>query len=87
MLNVYAVDWCPHCRMTVDYLKTNGIEFNYLDMETQPEDVEKKIIEINGGTDWVVPTLEYKGKWRKGKIFNAAELQKDLMEMGVIDAS
>ncbi|MFC1799100.1 glutaredoxin family protein [Thermodesulfobacteriota bacterium] len=84
MLNVYAVEWCPHCLMTVDYLKENGIQFNYLDMESQPEDVEQKIVEINGGIDWVVPTLEYNGKWRKGKVFDADELRNDLVEMGVL---
>ena len=87
MLNVYATDWCPHCRKTIDYLKENGIEFNYLDMEAQPADVEQKIIEVNGGDDWVVPTLEYNGKWREGQFFNAEKLHKDLVEMGVIDAA
>jgi len=84
MLNVYAAIWCPHCRKTVDFLKENKIEFNYINIEKSPDDVVKKVIEVNGGDDWVVPTLEYNGKWRKGKVFNASELKKDLLKMGVI---
>ena len=41
-------------------------------------------IGINGGEDWVVPTMEFNGRWRKGKIFDARELKKDLLELGVI---
>ena len=84
MLNVYAVDWCPHCQKTLEFLKENRIEYNYIDMETQPNDVVEKIIAVNGGEDWVVPTIEFKGRWRKGKVFNAQELKKELIDMGAI---
>ena len=83
MLNVYAVSWCPHCQKTIEFLKQNQIKFNYFDMETQPESVVNKIVEVNGGEDWVVPTLEFNGNWRQGKVFNAEELRKDLSNMGV----
>jgi mycoredoxin len=85
MLNVYATRWCPHCRKTIDYLEKNGIEFNYLDMEAQPPDVTQTIIDVNGGNDWVVPTLEFNGKWREGRFFNAEKLHQDLVKMGVIE--
>lgn len=84
MLTVYAADWCPHCQDTVEYLKTHSIPFKYIDIEKQPEDVVKKVIEVNGGEDWVVPTLEFNGKWREGKIFDPDELEKDLRELGVL---
>ncbi len=84
MLKVYAAAWCPHCVKTVKFLEENQIEFVYFDIEKQPEDVLKKIIEVNGGHDWVVPTLEYQGLWRKEKFFNAEGLKKDLEEMGAI---
>ena len=83
MLNVYAAKWCPHCTKTVGYLKKNQIEFNYIELEEQPEAIIQKIIEVNGGDDWVVPTLEFKGKWRVGKEFNEIELKFDLKQMGV----
>lgn len=83
MLKVYAVDWCPHCIRTIEYLKLNRIEFDYIDVEEQDGPVVDKIVEINGGEDWIVPTLEYNGRWRGGKAFNEAELAADLKELGV----
>jgi len=84
MLNIYAATWCPHCKKTADFLKENKIEFNYINIEKSPDDVVKKVIEVNGGDDWVVPTLEYNGIWRAGKVFNASELKEDLQKIGVI---
>jgi mycoredoxin len=84
MLNVYAAGWCPHCKKTVEFLKENKIAFNYIDIEAQPVDVVAKVVEVNGGLDWVVPTLEFNGKWRKGKVFDPRESTRDLVEMGVI---
>ncbi len=83
MLNVYAAKWCPHCTKTIAYLKKNQIEFEYIEIEEQPETIIQKIIEVNGGDDWVVPTLEFKGKWRVGKIFNEIELSFDLKQLGL----
>ncbi len=83
MLNIYAAKWCPHCRKSISYLKEHNIEFNYVEIEEQPEEVINKIVEVNGGDDWVVPTFELDGKWRPGKVFNAEELRRDLEEMGI----
>lgn len=55
-----------------------------LDIEKQPEDVVKKVVEVNGGDDWVVPTMEYNGKWRPGQVFDAGKLEADLKAWGVI---
>ena len=84
MLNVYAAQWCPHCTQTVQYLNKNHIKFAYFEIESQPDDVVQQVVDANGGDDWVVPTLEYKGIWRPGKIFNEHELQSDLEKMGII---
>ena len=86
MLNIYAASWCLHCRKAVEFLKENRIEHNYIDIEAQPESVVKKVVDVNGGIDWVVPTLEYDGKWEKGKVFNVEELRKDLINLGVLKA-
>jgi len=85
MLNVYYTDWCPHCRKTVSFLKEKKIEFKIINMEkdVSPEQL-KKVIEVNGGDDWVVPTLEFKGKWREGKFFNPDQLLIELKQMGVV---
>jgi len=84
MLNVYAVSWCPHCQKTVEFLDEKQIDYTYIDIEAQPDDVVKMIVDVNGGIDWVAPTLEFNGKWRKGKVYNARELSEDLLDMGVI---
>ncbi len=83
MLSVYAAKWCPHCTKTIEHLKKNKIKFNYFEIEDQPEKIIKKIIEVNGGDDWVVPTLEFNGKWRAGKLYNEKELNSDLVKLGL----
>ncbi|OQA74269.1 MAG: Glutaredoxin [bacterium ADurb.Bin243] len=84
MLKVYAARWCPHCVRTVEYLKYNKIMFEYFEIEEQPDEIVNKVIAANGGEDWVVPTLEFNGQWREGKVFNEKELIADLKKMGVI---
>lgn len=84
MLKVYAWNVCPHCRRTVEWLKAHEVPYEYLEIEEQPPEGVRKVVEVNGGDDWVVPTLEYNGKWRPGKVFDAAELEADLRAWGVI---
>ncbi len=84
MLKVYAAKWCPHCVRTVDWLNARKVAFEYIDMDRVAPEVEAKVVEANGGLDWVVPTLEYKGRWRPGKFFRAEELEADLKAWGVI---
>lgn len=84
MLKVYAWNVCPHCRRTVEWLKAHEVPYEYLEIEEQPPEVVRKVVEVNGGDDWVVPTLEYNSKWRPGKVFDAAELEADLRAWGVI---
>jgi mycoredoxin len=84
MLRVYAAKWCPHCTKTVGYLKKHNIDFEYVDIEAQPEPVVRKVVEVNGGDDWVVPTLEFDGRWREGKVFDEKGLASDLRALGVI---
>ena len=84
MLNVYAWNLCPHCHRTIEWLKEQGIPFQYLEIEEQPKDVIQKVIEVNGGDDWVVPTMEYQGHWRPGQVFDARKLEHDLREWGLL---
>jgi mycoredoxin len=83
MLTVYSVSWCPHCKQLIRFLTDHHIDFNYRDVEHQPEEVVRKVIDANGGRDWVVPTLEYNGKWREGKRFNEQEVRSDLEKWGI----
>ncbi len=84
MLIVYSTFWCPHCTKTEKYLKENNIEFKSVNIETADKSVVDQVIMANGGVDWVVPTLEYDGKWRAGMVFNAKKLNDDLKTLGVI---
>ncbi|MBO7147147.1 MAG: glutaredoxin family protein [Lentisphaeria bacterium] len=84
MLKVYAWSICPHCQKTVRWLKEHKIPFEYLEIEDQPDEVIQKVIEVNGGDDWVVPTMEYNGKWRPGQIYNPIFLEQDLKEWGLL---
>ncbi|WP_320045105.1 glutaredoxin domain-containing protein [uncultured Desulfobacter sp.] len=83
MLTVYGAAWCPHCTETVSYLEHKNIAFNYVDIESAPDDLVQQVIEVNGGDDWVVPTLENDGKWRPGKVFNPHEMDSDLKALGL----
>ncbi|HKJ99269.1 MAG TPA: glutaredoxin family protein [Desulfotignum sp.] len=83
MLHVYAASWCPHCTKTSAFLEEHGIAYTWIEIEAQPEEVIEKIIQVNGGDEWVVPTLEYKGKWREGRFFNEMTLLSDLQALGV----
>ena len=83
MLTVYSTGWCPHCLQTEEFLEARGIPFTSVDIESQPDDVVQRVIDANGGVDWVVPTLEYNGQWRPGKMFSEKELIDDLSAMGI----
>lgn len=83
VLNVYAAVWCPHCRHTVDFLEKHKIPFNYINIEDAPDNIVDKVVEVNGGVDWVVPTLELNGVWRPGKPYNEIDLVKDLKKLGI----
>jgi mycoredoxin len=84
MLTVYSVSWCPHCKKLIRFLTDNHIDFIYRDVEHQPADVVKKVIDANGGRDWVVPTLEYNGEWIPGKRFDESSVHKDLSKWGLV---
>jgi len=83
MLKVYAATWCPHCQATMAYLKKKGIPFEFIDIEQADAETEAKVVEINGGDDWVVPSLENAGKWRPGEVFDEVKLAADLKKLGV----
>ena len=84
VLQVYGWDQCPHTRHAVECLKEHNIPFDYHEIEEESRNVIEKVIDVNGGDDWVVPTLEYNGKWRPGEVFNPEKLEKDLKILGVI---
>lgn len=84
MLKVYGWKPCPHCHKAVDWLSENSVPFEYIEVEEQSEELVQKIIDVNGGDDWVVPTLEYNGQWQAGRAFNAQEFEALLREWKII---
>jgi mycoredoxin len=84
MLKVYSAPWCPHCTETIKYLEDNNIAFEVIEIEKQPDHIVQKVVDANGGDDWVIPTLEFDGKWREGKVFNETELKADLIALGAV---
>lgn len=83
MLYVYGANWCPHCWKTRRFLEEHRIHYRFIDVERESPETIQKLIEVNGGDDWVVPTLEYHGKWRKGEVFHAEDLENHLKTWGV----
>ena len=83
MLKVYGWTVCPHCHRTIAWLEAHHVPFEYLEIEEQPPETIRKVIEVNGGDDWVVPTLEYNGSWRPGETFDPGRLEKQLREWGI----
>ena len=84
MLKVFYWSVCPHCKKAIKFLRDRGIPFVALDIERQPPKVVEKVIDVNGGEDWVAPTLEYKGKWCAGEAFDADTFEQRLKSLGVI---
>lgn len=84
MLKVYGWNVCPHTLNAVAWLKSRNIPFEYLEIEEQPEEVVRKVVEVNGGDDWVVPTLEFNGRWHPGERFDPAKFERTLKKLGVI---
>ncbi|MCW7755387.1 glutaredoxin family protein [Desulfobotulus sp. H1] len=83
MLQVFSASWCPHCQKAIRWLRDNDIPFQVVNIETAETSLVEKVVAINGGEDWVVPTLEYEGKWRKGMVFEPQSFKQDLIELGM----
>lgn len=47
VISVYGADWCGDCRRTKAQLTELGVEFEYLDVEANP-DLAERAVEISG---------------------------------------
>ncbi|MDD4180976.1 MAG: glutaredoxin domain-containing protein [Victivallaceae bacterium] len=81
MLHVYGMKGCPHCHEALKWLNERKVPYVYLEVEDQPEPIIKKLIEINGGDDWVVPTLEFNGRWIPGEVFDPCVFEDNLINI------
>ncbi|MEA1787426.1 FAD-dependent oxidoreductase [Arenibacter sp. GZD96] len=54
-ITMYGAEWCPDCRRTKDFLQKNNVDYNYINVDIDPE--ASKIVEgINNGKR-IIPTL------------------------------
>lgn len=51
----YGADWCPDCKRAKRVLDEKKVEYEYIDLEENPNAVEK-VIEINNGMR-SIPTI------------------------------
>lgn len=56
---MYGADWCPDCRRTKDFLQTNHIEFEFVNVDLNPE-AAGLVENINQGKR-IIPTLLING--------------------------
>ncbi len=58
-IKVYGADWCPDCINAKNFLKSKGVEFEYIDI-TDNEEAIALVEQINNGRR-VIPTLVVDG--------------------------
>jgi len=47
-ITVYGADWCGDCRRTKQYLVKNDIAYKWVDVESNPDEIET-VMKYNGG--------------------------------------
>lgn len=59
-VQLFGADWCPDCRRAKSYLADNGINFQFIDVDSH-EWATAKVEEINNGKR-IIPTVLINGK-------------------------
>ncbi len=54
---LYGAEWCPDCRRSKAFLRDQRIEYTYVDLETQPDEVAT-VLEYNDGKQ-IIPTIVF----------------------------
>ncbi len=55
MVKLFGADWCPDCRRTKSFLRDNGVNFEFIDVDKY-EWATQKVEEINSGKR-IIPTV------------------------------
>lgn len=76
IVTMYTTSWCPDCRRAKSFLKSHGVEFREVNIETDPY-AEQIVVQANGGKR-KVPTLELGGRYFACSPFDAEQLAEDL---------
>lgn len=57
-VNLYALSTCPYCRMTKEYLKESGVNFELIEVDLLEGDEKQRAIDevkrLSGGTSFPV---------------------------------
>ena len=59
-VQLFGADWCPDCRRAKSFLRDNGINFEFIDVDTN-DWATQKVEEINNGKR-IIPTILIDGK-------------------------
>ena len=54
-IDFYGADWCPDCQRAKAYLKDNGVDFNFIDVDLD-KDATARVEGINNGKR-IIPTI------------------------------
>lgn len=57
-LTVYGAPWCPDCRRSKQFLDSQGIDFDWVDID-EDESAAKKVRDMNDGKQ-IIPTIVFK---------------------------
>jgi len=72
-IRVYSTPMCPYCKMTKEFLKEKGIEFEDIDVSVDRE-AAIEVIEKSG--QMAVPQIEINGKFIIG--FDREALEREI---------
>lgn len=78
VVQLFGADWCPDCRRAKSYLTDNGVNFQFIDVDTH-EWATAKVEEINKGKR-IIPTVLIDGKPHTNPDNNTL---KDLLDIDV----
>ncbi len=54
---VYGTEWCPDCRRAKSVLKKSGVEYQWIDIDENPDE-QDTVKKINNGMR-IVPTIVF----------------------------
>jgi glutaredoxin 3 len=76
---VYGAEWCPPCHTTKDYLKSKKVEYEYVNIDDNPD----KGREISVKTGWsAIPIIQIGDKYILG--FDRPKIDAALAELKLV---
>src|SRR5579863_7565487 len=57
VMTVYGAPWCPHCKRVKKFLAGHRVQFDYVDIDEQPEAIER-LQQVQGGRQ-IIPMVDF----------------------------